>query len=378
MKNAYITRLVRFLPNTPVSNGDMEHFLGMINGKPCVAKRLILLKNKITARYYALDNNGNATHTNAGMTAAAVNGLFRDGITRQDIQLLACGTTSPDQLLPSHAAMVHGLLGPGNLDIGSFSGACCSGMQSLKYAYLSVISGNSRNAVSTGSERLSSWLKSDSYNNISDEDVDRLNTNNYVAFEKAFLRWMLSDGAGAALLQDQPAEGLNLKIEWIDITSFAGDQTTCMYAGGEQLEDGSFKGWHEFKAEDWKERSLMALHQDIKLLSSNIVRLGMEFLSGIVKSRGFDIRSIDYFLPHLSSDFFREPIMNALDEAGMHIPSEKWFTNLATVGNVGAASAYLMLEELFYSGRLKKDDKILLMVPESARFSYSFCLLTVC
>jgi 3-oxoacyl-[acyl-carrier-protein] synthase-3 len=37
-----------------------------------------------------------------------------------------------------------------------------------------------------------------------------------------------------------------------------------------------------------------------------------------------------------------------------------------------------MVEELANSGKLKKGDKILLSVPESARFSYSYALLTVC
>ncbi len=37
-----------------------------------------------------------------------------------------------------------------------------------------------------------------------------------------------------------------------------------------------------------------------------------------------------------------------------------------------------MIEELLYSGKLKKGEKILVMIPESARFSYCYCMLTVC
>jgi 3-oxoacyl-[acyl-carrier-protein] synthase-3 len=62
----------------------------------------------------------------------------------------------------------------------------------------------------------------------------------------------------------------------------------------------------------------------------------------------------------------------------MDIPMEKWFMNLAYVGNVGAASIYLALEELMGSGKLKKGNKILLSVPESGRFSYAYAYLTVC
>jgi 3-oxoacyl-[acyl-carrier-protein] synthase-3 len=87
---------------------------------------------------------------------------------------------------------------------------------------------------------------------------------------------------------------------------------------------------------------------------------------------------VDYFLPHMSSEFFRDKIAGELVAMGLDIPPEKWFVNLSNIGNIGAGSIYLMVDELFRSGRLKKDEKILLMVPESSRFSYVFALLTVC
>lgn len=34
--------------------------------------------------------------------------------------------------------------------------------------------------------------------------------------------------------------------------------------------------------------------------------------------------------------------------------NKKWFTNLSYVGNVGAASIFIMLDELFNSSKLKK------------------------
>ena len=61
----------------------------------------------------------------------------------------------------------------------------------------------------------------------------------------------------------------------------------------------------------------------------------------------------------------------------MEIPWSKWFMNLHKVGNIGAGSIYIMLEELVKSGKLTKGDTILLSVPESARFSYTYAFLTV-
>jgi 3-oxoacyl-[acyl-carrier-protein] synthase-3 len=122
----------------------------------------------------------------------------------------------------------------------------------------------------------------------------------------------------------------------------------------------------------------MAMKQDVKLLDKNIVELGMVKLREVVDKKGLDIDSIDYFLPHLSSEFFRKKIADKLEENKMPIPQEKWFTNLTKVGNVGAGSIFLMIDELFNSGTLHKGQKLLLMVPESSRFSYVYSLLTVC
>ena len=47
------------------------------------------------------------------------------------------------------------------------------------------------------------------------------------------------------------------------------------------------------------------------------------------------------------------------------------------ITNVGSASAYRMLEELLHSDKLKIGQQILVMVPESARFSYTYALFTV-
>ena len=62
---------------------------------------------------------------------------------------------------------------------------------------------------------------------------------------------------------------------------------------------------------------------------------------------------------------------------GVFIAEEKVFTNLASTGNVGTASVFMMLHELLRSGRAKSGQKILCVVPESARFNASFALLTV-
>lgn len=376
-KEVYITRLSKFLPNSPVSNDEMENILGMIDGKPSRGRRIVLRNNGIKTRYYALDKNGKITHNNAQLTAEAVKGLFRKGFTSADMQILACGTTSPDQLLPSHGSMVHGELGNAETEVVSFSGACCAGMHSLKYAYMAVRAGMSNKAVCTGSEQTSSWMLARNFEEEtrSHRELDELPV---LAFEKDFLRWMLSDGAGAALLQDAPSpDGLSFKIEWMELFSFAGEYKTCMYAGADKLESGNLKGWREYEEHELLEKSIFSLKQDVKMLDKYIIPVGVKKLAEYMKAKGIASSEIDFVLPHISSEFFRKKMMDEMDACGIPFPEEKWFTNLSKVGNIGAASIFLMMEELHHSDKLKKGQKILLLVPESARFSYAIALLTV-
>ncbi len=373
----YITRLSKFLPNKPVTNDQMEKFLGLVEGMPSKAKPIILRNNKIKTRYYALDEQGRSTHSNAGLTAEAVRGLFDKDFGAGDIELLACGTTSPDQLLPSHASMVHGELLDKPVEIVSMSGSCCSGMHAMRYAYLSVLSGERAFAVSTGSEKLSTWMQAKNYRKEPDKK-DELKKEPIVAFEKDFLRWMLSDGAGAALLSPEPnSVGHSLRIEWIESASFANELETCMYAGGEKMDDGSLTGWREYEAEEVHNKTLFSLSQDVDLLGKHIVPKGTAYFLEIARRRGINTNDIDWFLPHISSEYFRSRIDEELIRAMTPIPQEKWFTNLTRLGNVGAASVYFMLEELFNSDKIKKGDTILCMVPESARFSYVYAYFTV-
>jgi len=377
VNKVYINALSKFLPNNPVSNEEMEEFLGYVNNKPSRSRSIILRNNKIKTRYYALDKQGTSTHTNAQLSAEAIKGLESNRFRLTDMELLSGGTTSPDLILPSHTSMVQGELGIKSVEILSAAGSCNAGMQAFKYAFLSVLAGNTKNAIAFGSEKLSTWMHAKNFKKESEKWKD-LDETPILAFEKDFLRWMLSDGAAAALLENKPNnDGISLEVEWVDFKSYSNELESCMYAGGTKLKNGSLKPWRDHGVEEIMDNSLFALRQDVAILGENIVKKGTEFLKEVIEKRNLDTQDIDYFLPHLSSEFFRKPMIDDFLNNGLHIPADKWFTNLTRIGNVGSASVYFMMEELFNSGKLKKGEKILLMVPESARFSYAYSLLTV-
>lgn len=376
MAPVYITRLSKFFPNEPVSNDEMEGVLGMVADKPSRARSIVLRSNGIKTRYYAF-RNGKRTHTNTGMAALAVKDIFNEEHPIEKLDLLVAGTSSPEQLLPSHASIVHGELGIHNLEIVSVSGACASSIQALKYAFMSVAAGLSQSAVAVGSERTSAMTNASRFQAEADSWQD-LEANPFIAFEKDFLRWMLSDGAGAALLESKPnANALSLRIEWIEITSYANALETCMYAGAVKNEDSTLTGFGDLNYQDWESESVFAYKQDTRLLADNVVAHGGMFLETLMQKHQLKSEDIDYYLPHMSSEFFKQQIYDYQEKIGLKIPFEKWFYNLTRVGNIGSASAYVMLEELFNSGRLKVGDKLLVMVPESARFTYAYMYLTV-
>ena len=151
-----------------------------------------------------------------------------------------------------------------------------------------------------------------------------------------------------------------------------------MYAGGDKLDDGNLRSWSEYSPEMWAQKSIFALKQDTRLLGDNILVKGVDSQKKAIDKHEVKHTDVDYYLPHISSYYFKEGLYNEMKKRNIEIPWEKWFMNLTKVGNVGSASIYIMLEELANSGSLKKGDKILLSVPESARFSYSYAYLSVC
>lgn len=380
MLNVYINDIQKFMPNEPVENKDIEEYLGYIGGKKSKAKNIVLRSNGIKRRFYVLEKETQKPlFTNAQLCSNAIKKLVNEKFSLNDIECLACGTTSPDQLMPGHTLMVQGELGISNIETISASGICLSGINALKYIYYGIKAGEIKKAISCGSEASSPILSARNFTEESNHQLEELEKNAGIAFEKDFLRWMLSDGAGAMRVENKPNENkLSLKIEFIEVLSYAGEMPVCMYSGLEIQEDKSIKSWRAFEQKEVMEKSLLSVRQDVKLLNENIIEYTVtKPVIEIVKRKNIKVDDYDYFLPHYSSTYFRDKVYEGLKRANFEIPYEKWFTNLVTHGNTGSASMYIMLEELFNSGKLQKGQKILCYIPESGRFSTAFMSLEV-
>lgn len=369
IQNVYITRTSSFFPNQPVHNEEMEDFIGKIGGVPSRVRPIILRQNGIKTRYYALDRNQQITHTNAQMASMAINKLFQSEKEKEYIEVLTCGTSTPDQLLPSHASMVQGEAFKHPMEIYSLSGVCLTGVAALKTAYMSILCGNSGNAVCCTSELSSPTFLAKFYT-TEYECLKEVEEHPYLAFDKDFLRYMLSDGSAALLLSENKPEGLSLKIEGIEMISYANEQPACMYMLTDAKEDGRLRSWKEFSIQELAQNSVWCCKQNVKLLNKYVIKYFVDAIEIAMDRLFLKDEEITYVIPHISSMYFYQRLADEISNRGIDLPVSKWFTNLTSVGNVGSVAPFAALDELLRTKDIKVGDRILLLVPESGRFSY--------
>lgn len=387
MQDVYINSLSAFLPNEAVPSEDIEKFLGEIDSDNMYLggiRNRILRINGIEHRYYALDTEMNPTHLSEEMLElASIEALSKSSYTIQDVDLLSFGTTHGDLIVPSITHMALGRLGKrgmGSIAIAPTSGVCLSSIFSMKTAELHIKTGEKQVALVGGVERPSVTMRACHYYAESiTRNVNKKYSRNYNFMHTAFLRWMLSDGCGVAVMSNQQnPRGPTLKVDWIEITSYANEYPTCMYSGTNIREDflPTDTWWAQPSIEEAASKGMIVLRQDPNTLKKFITLGGTREIKRIINAGKLNPSEIKLFLPHLSSMAFKPEILAVFQQEEIDLGEEKWFTNLPSKGNTGAAAIYVMLDEAMNRGLITKGDKVLLMVPESARFTYGFVQLS--
>ena len=370
----YLTASGQFLPGEPVPNTEIANHIGRLSERGERLGRLVLRQNGIGTRHYALGADGQTDWTIAKMLAKACEEtLSAAEIDPKAIGYLATATTQNDLMVPGLASQVHGALGLPPLEIASLQSVCASSMMALKSAWLQLRAGEHRAALIGGGEFASRYFRPGFY-----EGSDTMLEDGSLASDAGFLRWTLSDGAAAVLLEDRPAaNGLSLRIDWISLRSFADRFAPCMTGGVVKDAEGTLTPWshHQTIAEAAKGGAFQ-LRQDVDALYRMLpVWLG-EFMRLVDEGR-IDPESTDWFACHYSAHSLREEMVRLATKAGCMIPEERWVSNLATKGNVGAASIFLILDDLMRSGDLREGQSVLCAVPESGQCIMAYCGMTV-
>jgi len=359
MSECFITSTGSYLPGDAIDNESVHRYLGSVIGEGRVRRR-ILNANGIQTRHYALDKNQNATHSLYELAAEAVRDCLSQQPESSNVDYLSAGTTYGPLLAPGLSSLLHdqlsrdGMIGH-PLEINSNSGICSSGAQAFVNAARAVKSGDAGAAVCVGVEQSSVGLKSKAFRTTYDLPAILRDVRSSKWFMSVFLRFMLSDGAGACLLERQPRQqGFSLKVDWTYSRSFANQAPLCM-----QIQSNP-----------------RILSQDIRILAKYMAPLSRLAVEGALCEHEETLDRYTMVLPHMSSYYFEPTVRKIIAEFSQTREVPFW-TNLRTAGNTGAASIFIMLDEYLKTQPVAAGDRILLFVPESGQFNFVLISLTV-
>lgn len=359
MGECYVTSTGAYLPGKPIDNGSISQFLGKTLGEARV-KQKILAVNGIETRHYALDTSQNPTHSLYELAAEAVTACLakRDGLA---VDYLSAGSTHAPLLAPGLSSVLHDELSQREIvahavEINSNSGICSSGAQAFVNASRAVKSGEANAALCVGAEQPSAAMRAKAFRPPYDLLAILKDIRTSKWFMSTFLRFMLSDGAGACLLKPQPSEqGVSLKVDWTFSRSFANEAPLCM-----QLPN----------------QPPLTLRQDVTVLSEYMAPLSKRVIEDALREKGERLSNYSVILPHMSSYYFERTVKEIIAELSPERDVPYW-TNLRTAGNTGAASIYVMLDEYLKTRPVAAGERLLLFVPESGQFNYVLVSLTV-
>ena len=361
----YLTATGAFYPGEAVGNDRIDEYVAPLNGTSPRLKRRILAENGIEQRYYSTGPDGRTRFGAAQMAAEAIRTCLEAAqLQTGDVDMLCTGTSGGDATLPGFANMVQGELAAPPMITSSHAGVCAAGLAALQHAAMALDARRAHRALVATSEAPSRLFKRSRFASRG-YDID---------FDAHFLRWMLSDAAGAWLLERAPRGELSLRLVGVHLRSFSGDYPVCMQVGLAAESGQSYLDYESFAAAEAD--GAYALRQNIRLLP-NLFDLGIHEYVRLVQSGWVDPHQVDHFLCHYSSQRFASVVQELLDKAGLTIPAERWYSNLRTRGNTGAASIFVMLDDFLRERTVKPGERILCFVPESGRFTVGYVLFEV-
>ena len=360
--NAYITSTGAFLPGPPIGNDEIED-----SSRPCRGasragcKSRILKANGIQTRHYAIDRAQRTTHSNVGDggrggarlhgRVAAAAALDRHAELRDD------AGRPGDSRVRQHGAGGLGYSGSRAAYRARHLLEQCHGGQGGRATR------SGRRAIECARRRQRArvaLLKSTRYEAAGGYEA--------IDFNSEFLRWMLSDGAGAWLLESEP-RGRCLRVDWIRSFSHADAFPVCMSIG-HAADRADTRTWQDFATYAEAEAAgALLIRQDVRLLDHDReARRGRRAAAdrgGRCSTRSDSIT----LLCHYSSHHFRSKIFDLLEMCGASIAAGKVVHESVHAGQHRRASILIMLDDFLREGRAELGDTLLCMVPESGRFN---------
>ncbi len=347
-----------YLPGKPLSIDEVDQVLGEMKDAPIKLqdwlKRMKLMMKElleVKSYHYAIDPvTRKFTDDNLTMSVkAARKAMQMAGIRADEIEFIAYGSAHMDQM-PTASVRIQEALGIECCGEVAVHANCTSAYKALLISYEMIRSGRYRNALVLSSGISSSELRAEYYNQP------------IVRKEELFLRYFLSDGAGAVVLtgEDHYNDGLFLKSVYME--SIGGKKPSAM-------KNGRPAYWMNPKEEfELGYHHLSQMFQD-ELRRNFHESGGTVFLHGLkryLEKYPFDLSRIRYFQVNFPSRHISEMISEECETIG--IPKEKLYTKLSGLGYPGPPMAFICLDELLRNETLSREDIILSFVTEVSKF----------
>lgn len=263
---------------------------------------------------------GESTATLA--TAAARRALEAAGLEPKDLDLIICGTISPEMTFPSTACFVAAALGLNSTPAFDIAAACSGFIYTLETATSFIKAGRYQNVLVIGAETLSRL-------------TDYTDRSSCILF---------GDGAGAVVLQrsNDTRRGVIYSSLHADGNGW---EMLCCHPGSRHPVDAAM---------------LEARGQYMKIKGREVYKFAVqrfeELIEDAMRKCELTPDSIKLIVPHQVN---QRIIDSAMDKLGLGI--EKAFVNIDRYGNTSAASIPIALDEAIRAGKLAKGDMAVLV-----------------
>ncbi len=281
----------------------------------------IMTRTGIKERRIAADEETTATMS----TEAARRAIENAGISADSIDLILCGTITPEMVFPSTACFIQDAIGATNAWAFDLAAACSGFVYSLSVAQQFLINGRYERALVIGAETLS---------RITD-------------YEDRASCILFGDGAGAVVIERRDTEDGPGGILY----------STSYSDGG---------GWTSLNCTAYGSRNPVSRPlDDPKMVYMNIkgrevyqlaVRRIVEMVNDCLESCQLTTKDIKMYIPHQMNARIIESVGKRLD-----LDPESVFINIDKYGNTSAASIPIALDECMRQGRIESGDVVLLV-----------------
>ena len=253
--------------------------------------------------------------------AAAKRALEAAAVSAEELDMIIVATITPDMAFPSTACILQYKLGAKKAYAFDISAACSGFIYALSIAYEHIRQHPEHKVLIIGAETLS-------------KIVDPKDRGTVVLF---------GDGAGAAVIGQTEGQG----ILAFDIGSDgSGGELLCLKGGGSR---------HPATHETVDAR-LHYLTMSGKEVFKFAVRVMGDSAQRVLEKSDLTAQDIDCVVPHQANIRIIDAAVKAWG-----IEREKVFVNLEHYGNMSAASIPVALDEAVRSGKIAKNDKVILV-----------------